>query len=186
MDDARIIELYFARSESAIEETAIKYGAYLNQIAYNILRSSDDTEEILNDTYLGAWNAIPPARPLILRHFLSRIARNLSFKRLEYLSAGKRSGHAVQLLSELEECIPSPTAGPEELWDAKELGLSLNRFLETLNTRDRALFVCRYYYGLSIMELTEKYRVNTRQVKHILSRCRAKLRQHLAKEGISI
>ena len=86
MDDTQIIDLYFRRCESAISETAEKYGAYLNQVAYNILRCREDTQEIVEDTYLAAWNAIPPTRPQALKHFLSRITRNLSFNRLDYLT----------------------------------------------------------------------------------------------------
>ena len=106
MDDTKIIDLYFCRNESAITETARKYGGYLNQIAYNILRCREDTEEIVEDTYLAAWNSIPPTKPLVLKHFLSRITRNLSFTRLDYLTAGKRGYHMTTLLSELDECIP--------------------------------------------------------------------------------
>ena len=89
MDDTQIIGLYFSRSESAIAETAKKYGAYLNQVAYNILRCREDTEEIVEDTYLAAWNAIPPTKPNVLKHFLSRITRNLAFTRLDYNTAGQ-------------------------------------------------------------------------------------------------
>ena len=97
MEDTEIIDLYFARSEAAITETANKYGSYLHTIAYRVLRREEDTEEVINDTYLGAWNAIPPAIPRVLRHFLSGIARNLSFKRLEYLGAECRSSRMIRI-----------------------------------------------------------------------------------------
>lgn len=106
MEDTKIIDLYFARSEQAIEETSHKYGAYLGVIADNILHRPEDTEEVVNDVYLAAWNSIPPNRPRVLKHYLSRIARNLSFKRFEYLSADKRCADTVLFLSELDECIP--------------------------------------------------------------------------------
>ena len=106
MEDADIIALYVARSEQAIAETSSKYGSYLNSVAYNILRESSDTEEVVEDTYMAAWNAMPPERPKKLKHFLSRITRNLSFKRLEYNSAAKRSASTTVVLEELEECIP--------------------------------------------------------------------------------
>ena len=96
MDDSQIIRLYFERSETAIAETDKKYGAFLNQVAYNILRGAEDTEEIVNDTYLGAWNAIPPAKPERLKYFLSRIARNLAINRLDYLQAKRRASMAQQ------------------------------------------------------------------------------------------
>ena len=106
MDDSAIIDLYFARSEKAIQETGVKYGNYLHTIAENILHTQEDSEEAVNDTYLAAWNAMPPTRPRVLRHFLSRIVRNLSFKRYSYLTADKRSTGTQLLLSELEECLP--------------------------------------------------------------------------------
>lgn len=102
MEDTEIITMYFERRESAIQETENKYGVYLNAVAYNILRSLDDTEEVVDDTYMAAWNTMPPTRPENLKHFLSRITRNLSFNKLDYKNAAKR--HA--LFVELDECIP--------------------------------------------------------------------------------
>ena len=119
MDDTQIIELYFGRSESAIWETAKKYGTYLNQISYLILRCREDTEEIVEDTYLAAWNTIPPIRPLVLRHFLSRITRNLSFNRLDYLTAKQRNRHMAVLLSELEDCVEDTGQNPEEQYQTR-------------------------------------------------------------------
>lgn len=104
MEDQEIIQLYFCRSEDAIAQTQLKYGAFLTTVAYHILHSHEDTEEILNDTYLGAWNAIPPTKPACLRHFLSRITRNIAFDRFDYRNADKRSA----LETELDECIPAP------------------------------------------------------------------------------
>lgn len=184
MDDTQIIDLYFSRSESAIAETARKYGFYLNQVAYNILRCREDTEEIVEDTYYAAWNAIPPSRPQVLKHFLSRITRNLSFTRLDYLNAGKRDKHMAILLSELDECIPDHRSSVEERWEAKQLGLSLNRFLESLNQADCRIFLCRYYYNLSIPEVSRKYGIPERSVKYRLSLLRKQLRRHLSKEGV--
>ena len=186
MDDTQIIDLYFSRSESAIEETAGKYGAYLNQISYNILRSREDTEEVVEDTYFAAWNTIPPARPDVLKHFLSRITRNLSFNRLDYLTAGRRNHHMVTLLSELEECIPDHRGNVEDVWEAKQIGVSLNRFLDTLERIDCRIFLCRYYYNMSIREIGKKYDLTERRVKYRLSVLRRQLRQHLNKEGIVV
>ena len=106
MEDNAIVELYFARSEQAIRETEQKYGAYLNTIAENILHLPEDAEETVSDTYLAAWNAIPPTRPRVLRHFLSRIVRNKAFQRYGYLTAAKRSAETEVLLSEIEDCLP--------------------------------------------------------------------------------
>lgn len=186
MDDAQIIDLYFQRKESAIQETAVKYGAYLSQISYNILRNREDTEEIVEDTYLAAWTAIPPTKPLVLKHFLSRITRNLSFTRLDYLTAKQRNGNMSMLLSELEECIPDDRQNPEKLVDAMEIAKVINRFLETVSREDCKVFLCRYYYNMTIPEISEKYGFPRRNVKYRLSRMRQALRYHLSKEGITV
>lgn len=186
MDDTQIIDLYFQRKESAIQETAAKYGAYLNQVSYNILRSREDTEEIVEDTYFAAWNAIPPTRPLVLKHFLSRITRNLSFSRLDYLMAKRRSSHMSLLLSELEESIPDERQNPEKLFDARETANVINCFLENLSREDCSVFLCRYFYNMSIPEISETYSLPQRHVKYRLSRMRQTLRQYLEKEGIQV
>ena len=186
MDDTQIIDLYFSRSESAIAETAKKYGAYLNQVAYNILRCREDTEEIVEDTYFAAWNAIPPTKPHVLKHFLSRITRNLSFTRLDYITAKRRSGNMAALLSELDECIPDYKSDVETVWETKQIGASLNRFLDTLERTDCKLFLCRYYYNLTIPEIAAKYGLPQRRVKYRLSCLRKDLRKHLNKEGVAV
>ena len=182
MEDLEIVNLYFERSETAIRETERKYNAYLHQVAYNILRSLYDTEEIVNDTYMGAWNAIPPTRPNSLKHFLSRIARNLSFDRLDYLNAGKR----YALFVEMDECIPDGKTDPEILWEAKEIGAAINRFLKTLDDTSCAVFLARYFYSYSIGELSKQFSLTTRQIKYILSKTRSALRNYLEKEGVAI
>lgn len=186
MDDTQIIDLYFGRCESAISETAKKYGAYLNQISYNILRCREDTEEIVEDTYLAAWNAIPPTKPQVLKHFLSRITRNLSFSRLDYLTAKQRNRHMAVLLSELEECIPDHRGNMDSLLEAQQTRLVLNCFLESLSTRDCQCFLGRYYYNMTIAEISERYGFPQRQIKYRLSCMRRMLRKLLDKEGISV
>lgn len=186
MDDTQIIGLYFSRSESAIAETAKKYGAYLNQVAYNILRCREATEEIVEDTYLAAWNAIPPTKPNVLKHFLSRITRNLAFTRLDYNTAGRRCSNMVALLSELGDCIPDPKSDMEMVWETKQIGASLNRFLDTLERTDCKIFLCRYYYNLTIPEIAAKYDLPQRRVKYRLSCLRKDLRKHLNKEGVAV
>lgn len=180
MEDSMIVELYFARSESAIQETGRKYGAYLNQVAYNILRSISDTEEIVNDTYMAAWNTIPPTKPNNLKHFLSRITRNLSFDRMDYINAGKRRA----LFVEMDECIPDPINDPETIWEAREIGLVLNKFLKTLDRKSCAVFLGRYFYAYSEKELAEQYSLSRRQVKYILSKTRNQLHSYFEKEGV--
>lgn len=183
MEDSAIIDLYFARAEDAIGETAAKYGAYLNQIAFRILRNRADTEEIVNDTYLGAWNAIPPARPSVLRHFLSRITRNLSCTRMDYLTAQRRNAHTVQLDEELAACIPDPR-GLEETWEAQAVGESLNRYLATLDPVDCAVFLLRYYYAYTIAEIATHKKLPERRVKYLLAKTREGLKRHLEQEGL--
>lgn len=168
MEDAEIIALYVEKSESAIRETDNKYNAFLNRLVYNILRDALDTEEIIDDTYMGAWNAIPPTIPNSLKHFLSRIARNLSFDRLDYRLAGKRNA----LFVELDECIPDRQQNVEKIWEAKEIGNLLNCYLGTLDRKDCAVFLGRYFYSYSISELAAQYSLTQRQVKYILSKAR--------------
>lgn len=180
MDDTRIIDLYFKRSQDAVTQTDIKYGGYLNTLIYNILRNTSDTEEIKNDTYLGAWNAIPPTRPDNLKHFLAKIARNLSFNRLDYIMSGKR--HAI--LTELDECIPDKKCETETELEAKELGEILNRFLETLDKSSCAVFLARYFYCLTYEEIAEKYGCSHRQAKYTVSKTRNKLKSFLEKREL--
>lgn len=186
MEDTQIISLYFSRSESAIEETARKYGAYLNQVAYNILRCREDTEEIVTDTYFAAWNAIPPERPRVLKHFLSRITRNLSFNRLDYLTAKCRDTNMVLVLSELDACLPDQTADMESRMESREIGQALNRFLGQLDRLDCAVLLCRYYHCMQIREIADKYTLTERNVKYRLSCLRRQLRGFLDKECIAV
>lgn len=180
MEDSKIVDLYFKRSDMAIWETDRKYGTYLNQIAYNILRDRSDTEEILNDTYLAAWNAIPPTRPDSFKYFLSRITRNLSFDRMDYLHAQKRQA----LFVEMDECIPDQKNDVEKICEAQEIGMMLNRFLKTLDRKSCAVFVGRYYYTYTIRELSQQYSLSDRQVKYLLSKTRKRLRIYFEEEGV--
>lgn len=184
MEDTQIVALFFSRSEEAISETSKKYGSYLKTIACNILPSSEDAEEIINDVYLAAWDSIPPKRPSVLKYYLSRIVRNLCFKRVEYLTAGKRCGNADILLSELEECIPDTCRDMEQILEAKELGQLLNHFLGTMNPSDRKLFLSRYYYAMTAPQLAEKYGCSIRQVKYRLGKMRKELKHTLQNGGM--
>ena len=186
MEDTQIIGLYFSRKESAIEETAKKYGAYLNQIAYNILRCREDTEEVVTDTYFAAWNAIPPETPRVLKHFLSRITRNLSFNRLDYLTAKCREANMVTVLSELEDCLPDQNFDIETIMEGRELGQALNQFLSRLERQDCAILLCRYYHCMSIREIAEKYSLPERNLKYRLSCLRRQLRNYLERKGVAI
>lgn len=182
MNDKEILNLYIDRSEAAIVMTDEKYGRYLNRIIFNILQSESDTEEIKNDTYMGAWNAIPPTIPKSLKYFLVKIARNLSIDRLEYLTAGKRKS----IIVEMDDAIPDGKSTPEEAWELKEVGMAINDFLGTLDKKTCAVFLARYYYGYSISDLAKRYGMTERQVKYNLQKTRDKLRVHLEKEGVVI
>lgn len=185
MRDEEIIELYFARSETAITETAKKYGAYLTSIAHRILHNEHDTEEVVNDTYHGAWRTIPPKRPDVLRLFLARIARNVAIDRLEYRLAQKRNSDKDVLLSEVAEFLPSQS-NVEDAWEAQELTALINQFLQGLDSRSRVVFVRRYWHAYSISEIAREYGVTESFVKNCLFRTRKKLRIFLEKEGVSI
>ena len=182
MRDSEIVELYFQRRETAVLETDRKYRAFLCKIAHNILRDMRDTEEIINDTYMGAWNAIPPTRPDSLKYFLARITRNLSFDRLDYKNAAKR----YALFVEIDECIPDCKYDMENMLEAKEIGMTLNRYLKTLDNRDCAIFLSRYFYCHSINEIARQYALPARRVKYILSKMRSNLKIWFEKEGVAI
>ena len=184
MDDSEIIELYFQRSEEAVTQTASKYGKYCYQIAYHILSSREDSEESVNDTYLAAWNTMPPRRPTILSAFLGKLTRYISLDRWKKRSAQKRGGGQVALsLEELEECI-SGGDDPKKEVDRKELLRYLNRFLDALPETQRRVFVCRYWYLESIPEIAARFGFSESKVTAMLHRLREKLRARLQLEGL--
>ena len=186
MEDSKIIDLYWARKEQALAETDAKYGNYCRTIARNILRNFEDTEECLSDTWLHAWNSMPPQRPGILSAFLGRITRNLSFDRCKYQQAAKRGGGALPLaLDELGECIPAACRVEHEL-EQKELAAAIDRFLRTLPEKDCDLFLRRYWYVDSISVIADRYGMKENTVKSILFRTREKLRKFLGEEGIAV
>ena len=185
MEDEAIIELYFARSEDAIGETARKYGAYCHRIAENILWRREDAEECVNDTYLAAWNAMPPERPACLRAFLGRITRNLSIARYRRERAKKRCAGAELLLSELEECLPAG-GDPAAAMDEALLTAAIADWLGTLGADDRALFIRRYWYGDALKDLAAACGVGENRMAQRMRRLRARLRAVLEKGGFSL
>lgn len=186
LEDSKIIDLYWARKEQALAETDVKYGSYCRTIARNILRNFEDTEECVSDTWLHAWNSMPPQRPGILSAFLGRITRNLSFDRCKYQQAAKRGGGALPLaLDELGECIPSAQR-VEYALEQKELTAAIDRFLRTLPEKDCNLFLRRYWYVDSISVIADRYGMKENTVKSILFRTREKLRKFLGEEGIAV
>lgn len=183
VEDARIIQLFWERQESAIEQTRNKYGAYCRSIALRILNNNPDAEECVNDTYLAAWNAMPPQRPNVLSAFLGKITRNLSLKRYRASVAQKRGGGQVALsLDELEECVVG-ASGADDRLQAEELARLLNRFLACLPAEQRRIFMCRYWHFDSVAEIAARFGCSESKVKMTLKRTRQKLADHLGKEG---
>lgn len=186
MEDSQIVQLYWDRSASAIPATAKKYGSYCTAIARNILGSAEDAEECVNDTYLQAWNAMPPHRPLRLSAFLGRITRNLSFNRYKRLHAGKRGGGELAVvLDELAECVSGAGDVEREL-DRQELAKAIDGFLNTLSPEKRSIFVCRYWYSDSIADIARRHGMKEGAVSMALNRMRQKLREHLLERGFSL
>ena len=181
MEDSRIVELYWDRSERAISETSDKYGKYCYAIAYHILADAGDADESVNDTYLGAWNAMPPHRPSVLSTFLGKITRRISINRWRERTADKRGGGQVPLaLDELSEAVSPDT--PEGAVNARELA-AIDRFLASLQETERDLFVCRYWFLAPVAELSGKFGFSQSKTKSMLFRTRQKLKAHLEKEG---
>jgi len=183
MEDLRIIELFEARDESAIIAAKEKYGAYMNSVAYNILRSHEDSEECLNDSYMKTWNAIPPAKPNNFKAFLARITRNTALDLYEKKNAEKRGGGELALaLDELAECIAGVDINPEKSLEMKELAADINDMLDTLKPEARKIFVLRYFYMYSVSEIADILRINSGKVSVSLNRSRAALKEKL--EGL--
>jgi len=184
MEDSAIIDLYWAREERALSETDAKYGGYCRSIAHNILKNREDSEECVSDTWLHAWNAMPPRRPPALAAFLGKITRNLSIDRWRKYRAFKRGEGQIELaLEELRECV-SGTESAEEAAIRKEILASLNRFLGTLKETERSVFLCRYWYLDSTEEIAEKSGFTVSKVKSMLFRIRKRLYAQLTEEGL--
>lgn len=183
MEDERIVELFWERSEDAIKETSEKYGSYLTSISYSILSNIEDAKECVNDTYHDAWNCIPPHRPSILSSFLGKITRRISISKWRWLHAEKRGGSEMILaLEELTECV-SGTGTVEGEIHRKELAALLNGFLGNLSETERNIFLRRYWYLDSISAIAKQYGFSESKVTSMLHRIRKKLHALLAKEG---
>ena len=182
MDDSKIIDLYWQRDERAIEETDSKYGAYCRAVSMNILGVREDAEECVSDTYTRAWNAMPPERPGRLRAWLAGITRNLSIDRWRRNRTHGRGGTVTILLSELEECVPSP-CGLEEIMDARELGRILNSWLGSLPRQDCADFMRRYWGGESVVDIAASRGMSANALSQKFTRMRRSLRSYLEEKG---
>ena len=184
MEDSKIIELFFARSEEAIRQTDLAYGKRLFVLADNILRDREDAEESVSDTYLKAWETIPPRKPERFFGYLAKICRNFSLGRLDWKAAAKRKAEVVALTQEMESCVPD--ARREAELEGRELGRLLNAFLRTLTPENRMVFLRRYWYVDTVAEIAARYGISESAVMTRLHRTRAKLSTYLEKEGIRV
>lgn len=183
MDDDRLIEAFFARSERAIDELSARYGTLCIRTAENILGDRRDAEECVNDAYLAVWHAIPPARPKPLAGYVCRIVRNLAVKRYRSNTAKKRNGTYDAALDELSEILPD-SARVEDGPEAKELAAAVNAFLATREKKDRIMFVRRYWHADRIAQIAALFGMREHAVSVRLSRTRKALQAYLIKEGI--
>ena len=184
MDDLRIIELYFERDERAIEETDAKYGKLCHRIAYNILNNHEDSEECVNDTYVGVWNAVPPTRPNNFMSFVCKITRNLSLKRLEFMKREKRSAEVLVSLDELAAILPDERYAPDV--SDEDVGKLISAFLRNQKEDVRNVFIRKYYFFDSIRDIAERFGFTESKVKNMLFYTRNKLKDHLIQEGVEL
>ena len=182
MDDAKIVELYFRRDEKAIEETDFKYKNYQFSIAYNLVHGKRDCEECLNDTYLAAWNAMPPSRPNVLKAFLTTIVRRIAINRYH---SNLRHSEMQASLDELNGILADDTRVEEEV-NAKELGLTLSRCLRSLPARRRFLFLSRYYIAQPIDTIAKAVGLSRSMVNKELAAIRKALKEQLESEGYTL
>ena len=184
MEDAKIIDLYWARNEEAIRQTDAAYGRRLFVLAEKIVQSHEDAEESVSDTYLKAWETIPPQRPQYFFAYLAKICRHFALGKLDWKNAAKRKAEIVALTQEMETCIPDGSRDASA--EGKEIGRAMNRFLETLPAESRLIFMRRYWFCDSIAEISARYHISESKVKTRLHRLRMQLSTYLAKEGIAV
>lgn len=184
MDDRKIIELFFERSEKAIEESQKKYGRYISAVADSVLASKEDSEEVVSDTYLRTWNSIPPQKPKRLGAFMATIARNLALDRYAARRKERENVAAEAVLDELADCLPDSTG--MSLADEYALRTAVNSFLFSLDERTRVIFMRRYWYMMPIAKIAYQSGLTESNVKVILHRTRKQFKEHLEKEGIAV
>lgn len=183
MDDDRIIELFFERSEQAIKELDLKYGKVCHKVSYNILHNTQDVEECVNDAYLGTWNTIPPQHPNPLLTFLCKIVRNLSIKRYHMNTAQKRNSTYDIALDELEECLASPSTAETDL-EIKQLTHTIESFLASLTAENRVIFMRRYWFSDTYEQIAERVGITEKNVSVRLTRIRKQMRDYLAESEV--
>ncbi len=184
MEDANIIELYFARSEEAIRETDAAYGRKLFSLADRILRDKQDSEEAVNDTYLKTWETIPPKKPTYFYAYLAKICRFFALGKLDWKAAAKRKAEVISLTEEMALCIPDRKQETE--MESKEIGRAMNAFLEGLSQESRVIFLRRYWFCDTIAQIAQRYGISESKVKMRLLRTRNQLADFLSKEGIQV
>ena len=186
LNDNKIVELYLARDETAIKQTIEEYGSRLRSLAYGIVKDQQAAEECENDTYMEAWNMIPPHEPRsYLYAFLARIIRHVSLNFCRDHSRLKRSAYIYELSAEMEQCIPAPD-DVECRIDDMALSKAINSFLSKLDEEKRYIFIRRYWYLDSVADISKRYALSESKVKTTLFRCRNRLRKHLEKEGYTL
>ena len=184
MDDEKIVDLYWARSERAVAETDAKYGRYCRRVARNLLHNAEDVEECVNDTYMGAWSSMPTHRPVHLAPYLGKLTRWLALSRLRDENAVKRGGGELPVaLDELAECVNSEFDTQKEV-EMNELSLALGRLLDSLGDEERDIFLARYWYSASIAQIAASFKCTEGRVKTRLHRTRRKLANVLREEGL--
>ena len=183
--DDEIVELLHSRSEDAIRALDDKYGALCKSIAYNILHSTEDAEECVNDAYLAVWNTIPPKRPDPLRAYVCSIVRNTALKMYEKKTAGKRSGGYSDAMEELEPFLMSAETVEGEL-ENRELADAIEEFLDSLDRENRTVFLRRYWFSDSYADIAERTGLTVKNVSVRLTRLRGRMREFLTKKGVSL
>lgn len=185
MDDEKIIELFFARSELAIKELDTKYGAVCQNISYNILNNRQDAEECVNDAYLGTWNAIPPQHPNPLLTFVCKIVRNFSIMRYRTNKAMKRNSTYDVSMNEIKECIAAPD-DVEKALEAKTLAHMIESFLDTLTEENRVIFMRRYWFSDTYAQIAERVGMTEKNVSVRLTRVRKQMREYLTEREVLV
>ena len=183
MTDAQIVEMYWNRNEQAISVTSEKYGTYCYSVAYGILHNEEDSKESVNDTYMSAWNSMPPHKPEILKTFLGKITRRLSIDKWRRKNAEKRGGEIAEVLDELSECI-SPSGDPIAETEKAMLDNTINTFVRELRDTEQRVFLCRYWYAEPVKDIAKRFGFSESKVKIMLMRTRNKLKARLDEEGL--
>ena len=182
MDDSRIVDLYFDRDERAISESDKKYGRMLTKLSFSLLGSNEDAEECVNDTYLDAWDAMPPARPIYLGAFLSKITRRISIDYYRRCHRAKRGGFD-ELCDELSDAVPS-TDTPFDEYEKGRLKEAIEEFISLQDKEKRVAFVLRYFYSRPIGEIAIRLGVRESKVKTMLFRMRESLKEFLERRDL--